>query len=178
MSKQSSSVVILGILVAWILYAIPLANIKAALKSSKMASETTPKYELLYHPGTPGRGEYIRLAFEAAQVPFLDVSNASKDGAKAVYANWAPDASYDSNGNPPPFAPPLLRVPGAGKNGRDLIISQTPNILLFLGPKLGLAGEDEVDKLFVNGLTLTALDLGNEAHDTRRYFRGVSAFTF
>jgi len=83
-----------------------------------------------------------------------------------VYSCCSPDASYDEHGNPPPFAPPMLKVPGAGKKGGDLLISQTPNILLYLGPKLGLAGEDEVDALFVNELTLTALDWSNEAHDT------------
>jgi glutathione S-transferase len=60
----------------------------------------------------------------------------------------------------------MLKVPSAGKNGKTLLISQTPNILLYLGPLLNLAGEDEVDKIYVNELALTALDLANETHDT------------
>lgn len=64
--------------------------------------------------------------------------------------------------NPPYFAPPLFR------HG-DLIISQTPNIFLYLAPKLELAGSAEHgDDLYrVNALALTALDLlSNEVHDT------------
>jgi glutathione S-transferase len=44
------------------------------------STKTHPQYELLYWPGIPGRGEFIRLAFEAAGVSYKDVSNASKDG--------------------------------------------------------------------------------------------------
>ncbi|KAK7937377.1 glutathione S-transferase [Apiospora aurea] len=58
------------------------------------------------------------------------------------------------------FAPPLF------KHG-DLVISQTPNILLYLGPKLGLAGLQEDDVYRVNALALTALDrLSDEVHDS------------
>lgn len=71
-----------------------------------------------------------------------------------------------SSTNPPHFAPPIL------KHG-DLILSQLPNILLYLGPKLGLApspedegGDDENGIYHVNQLALTALDgFLNEAHD-------------
>ncbi|KIW06275.1 uncharacterized protein PV09_02746 [Verruconis gallopava] len=124
------------------------------------------KYTLLYHPGTPGRGEFIRLALEAAQVPYSDPANASKEGAKEVYSLLGENVTYDAEGNPPPFAPPMMKIAGAGKKGGDLLLSQTPNILLYLGPKLGLSGEDEADVFFVNELTLTALDLCNETHDT------------
>ena len=76
------------------------------------------------------------------------------------------------DGNPPLFSPPALRVQSAaaGKDGqpRALIISQTPNILLYLGDRLGLvpSGDDEEGKLWVQQLALTALDLNNEVHDT------------
>jgi glutathione S-transferase len=60
----------------------------------------------------------------------------------------------------------MLKVAGAGKDSRALLINQTSNILLYLGPILDLCGDDDVDKLHVNELTLTALDLNNEAHDT------------
>lgn len=73
--------------------------------------------------------------------------------------------NQSSEGNPPVFSPPALRVSGKGRNGA-LVISQTPNILLYLGEKLGLVPDDEAGKLYVNQLTLTALDLDNEIHDT------------
>ena len=62
--------------------------------------------------------------------------------------------------NPPPLAPPIL-------SHGDLTISQTPNILLYLGPKLGLVPSDDTNAVYhVNSLTLTALDgLSNEPHD-------------
>jgi len=129
-------------------------------------AQRKPSYILLYHPGIPGRGEYVRLAFEAAGVPYSDPANESKAGSKAVYSACDPKSTGDADGNPPPFCPPMLKVPGAGKGGKTLLISQTPNILLYLGPQLGLAGDDEVDKLYVNELALTALDLSNETHNT------------
>ena len=134
--------------------------------------KTYPSYTLLYHPGIPGRGEYVRLALEAAGAPYTDAGNESSAGKKDVYASI--DAkSTRVEGNPPPFAPPMLKVAGEGKDGGTLLISQTPNILLYLGTTLGLAGEDEVDKYYVNGLALTALDLSNEAHDTHHPIAGM-----
>ena len=48
-----------------------------------------------------------------------------------------------------------------------MIISQTPNILIYLGGRLGLVPEDdEAGKHHVYQLALTALDLNNEVHDT------------
>jgi glutathione S-transferase len=42
-------------------------------------ARTHPPYELLYWPGIPGRGEFIRLAFEVAGVSYKDMAN-EKDG--------------------------------------------------------------------------------------------------
>lgn len=142
--------------------------------TSKMAEPSTkrpcthPNYELIYWPGIPGRGEFVRLALEAAAIPYSDPANAAsdKEGYSIVQEVCSPQSTGDSDGNPPVFAPPALRVPGAGKDGKPLFIYQTPNILLYLGDRIGLAGADEVDKLWVNQFTLTALDLNNEAHDT------------
>ncbi|KAL9616346.1 MAG: hypothetical protein Q9204_008585 [Flavoplaca sp. TL-2023a] len=71
-----------------------------------------------------------------------------------------------SSGDAPPpniphFAPPVLQ------HG-DLCISQLPNILLYLGPKLGLVPANDENAIYrINQLALTALDgLSNEAHDT------------
>jgi glutathione S-transferase len=124
-----------------------------------------PKYTLLYHGGIPGRGEFVRLAFEAAGVPYDDPGNATPSRAKEVYAACAPH-STGKGGNPPAFAPPMLKVDGDGDGGNALLLSQAPNILLYLGPKLGLAGERPVDCFYVNELALTALDLNNGCHDT------------
>jgi glutathione S-transferase len=133
--------------------------------SQKQAS--SPPYELLYHPGIPGRGEYIRLALEAARVSYTDPANEKKGGYKAVLAACDRNSTGDEDGNPPIFSTPALRAHGEGRNGKTLLIHQTPNILLFLGPRIGMApDDDEVAKLYINQLTLTVLDLTNEAHDT------------
>ncbi|KAJ4401697.1 hypothetical protein N0V91_007738 [Didymella pomorum] len=128
-------------------------------------ARTNPPYELLYWPGIPGRGEFIRLAFEAAGVSYTDIGNESEDGIKEV-TSLIDASSTGTAGNPPPFAPPALRIPGAGPSSNPLIIYQTPSILSYLGPKLSLAGSNEAEAQWILSHTLTALDLNNEAHDT------------
>ena len=75
-------------------------------------------------------------------------------------------SSSGSDGNPPSFAPPILRIPGEGANGNPLTIYQTPSILSYIGPKLGLAGTNEAEESWILSHALTALDLNNETHDT------------
>jgi len=132
------------------------------------SSKNHPQYELLYHPGIPGRGEFIRLCFEATGVSYTDLAVEKKDGYDTVKEICMNPSSLESaDGNPPVFSPPALRIPGAGQNGKPLIISQTPNILIYLGGPLGLVPEDdEAGKHHVYQLALTALDLNNEVHDT------------
>ena len=122
----------------------------------------TDAYELLYWPGIPGRGEHVRLVFEATGTAYTDVCNASPDGIKQLVPLIQASAKDDEH-NPPPFAPPVLR------HG-TLRLSQTPSILAYLAPRLGLVPAPEADPdgtHHVQGLALTALDgLSNEPHDT------------
>jgi glutathione S-transferase len=134
--------------------------------SSTKRTRTNPPYELLYWPSIPGRGEFVRLALEATGTSYTDTSNASKDGIQSVLGVISAESTGDADGNPPVFAPPALRVPGEGKNGKTLVLYQTPSILAYLGDKLGLAGEDEAEKQWIMSHTLVALDLNNETHDT------------
>jgi len=101
------------------------------------------RYELYYWPGIQGRGEFVRLALEDAGAPYRDVCRRS---------NRAPES-------PQAFAPPFLK---AGK----LVIPQTANILLYLGPRLGLAPGNEAQRLRLHGLQLTIADWLSEVHDT------------
>jgi glutathione S-transferase len=130
-----------------------------APKRQKRADDATP-YELIYWPGLPGRGEHVRLCFEEAGVAYSD-SARGKEGAKPVVALMQPTHLGEGD-NPPIFAPPVLR------HG-ELLISQLPNILLYLGPRLGLVPDETADGLGryrVNELALTALDgFSNEVHD-------------
>lgn len=174
---------------------------------------STPKYELLYHPGIPGRGEFIRLALESQKIPYTDIANpsssSSSPSSSSAHENgyatvqricMNPHALESEAGNPPVFSPPGLRVCFASKGGdrqgeegnrKTLVISQTPNILIYLGEKIpGLVGgevkgngkgeeddeeeeeEREKKKFWIQQLMMTALDLNNEVHDTHHPIAG------
>ena len=68
-------------------------------------------------------------------------------------------ASCTTSARRPPYAPPFLKA------GR-LVIAQTANILLYLGPRLRLAPRDEAGRLWAHALQLTISDLVVEIHDT------------
>ncbi len=112
------------------------------------------RYELFYWPGIQGRGEFVRLALEAAGADYLDVARLSGRG-KGVDAMLKLMDESDRE----PFAPPFLR---AGK----LVVAQTANILHYLGPRLGLAPKSEAGRLWAHQLQLTVTDFVSEIHDT------------
>jgi glutathione S-transferase len=113
-------------------------------------------YELFYWPGIQGRGEFVRLALEAAGAPYVDVARERGvgRGVKALMAMLEGAAASQT-----PFAPPFLRDGG-------VVVSHVANILHYLGPKLGLAPRDEAGRIFAHGLQLTITDLVAEVHDT------------
>jgi glutathione S-transferase len=114
-------------------------------------------YELFYWPGIQGRGEFVRLALEAAGAPYVDVAREpakNGGGVKALMAMLEGQAAPST-----PFAPPFLR-------DGDVVISHVANILLYLGPRLNLAPADEASRAFAHGLQLTVTDLISEVHDT------------
>ena len=115
------------------------------------------RYELHYWPGIQGRGEFVRLALEAAGATYVDVARqdaACGGGPQALLARLRDGACPR-----PSFAPPFL-VHG------DLVIGQTAAILLYLGPRLHLAGRTEADALWTQQLQQTIADVVAEAHDT------------
>ena len=110
-------------------------------------------YQLYYWPSIQGRGEFVRLALETAGASYVDVAR-GEDGMAKMMA-----LMQDGGEARPPFAPPFL------KDG-ELVIAQVANILLHLGPKLGLAPSDEAGRLWTHQLQLTVTDLLSEIHDT------------
>jgi glutathione S-transferase len=116
-------------------------------------------YRLYYWPTIQGRGEFVRLALEEAGADYVDVAR-SKDGVPAMMAIINDKARPE-----PPFAPPFL-IDG------ETPIAQTANILLWLGPRLGIAPKSEAGRAFVNQLQLTITDLVAEAHDTHHPVSG------
>ncbi|PSH65639.1 glutathione S-transferase [Phyllobacterium brassicacearum] len=110
-------------------------------------------YELYYWDGLQGRGEFVRLALEEAGADYVDVTREANGMAAMMRFLKSRTESQI------PFAPPFL------KDG-DLIVSHVANILLYLGPKLGLAPEQESLRFIANGLQLTITDFVAEVHDT------------
>ena len=114
------------------------------------------RYELYYGNTNQGRGEFVRLALEEARADYVDVARESGPGL-------GPDAMVPylkgSDVAHPQFSPPFL------KHG-DLVIGQTANILLYLGPRLGLAPDDEGERLWTHQIQLTIADLVMETQHT------------
>lgn len=122
------------------------------------ASSSRP-YELFYWPSIQGRGELVRLAFEYAHAPYVDVARTPKGmDAMMTIMNGRKNAVF-------PFAPPFL------KHGK-FMLAQTANILLYLGPRLGLAPKSEEGRLVLHQHQLTVTDLFVEAHDTHHPLSG------
>jgi glutathione S-transferase len=85
-----------------------------------------------------GRGEFVRLMFEAAGVPYID--HGVKDMAEVVkFVRGGGNEGF------PIFAPPAIRKGG-------FVMNQTPSIVRFLGKEFGLypstkEGEAHADAL-------------------------------
>ena len=120
------------------------------------------RYELYYWPGIQGRGEYVRLALEEAGADYVDVTRLSGRGkglpAMMRFLEGTETGSL-------PFAPPFLK---AG----DRVIAQTANILLYLGPRLGLVPKAEAGRLWAHQLQLTIADFVAEIHDVHHPIAG------
>ena len=112
-------------------------------------------YQLHYWPTIQGRGEFVRLALEAAGASYVDVARGAegKDVDAMLQFMESPQLTQ------PPFAPPFL-IDG------KVIVGQTAAILLYLGPRLGLVGKSERRRLWTHQIQLTIADLVAEAHDT------------
>ena len=120
-------------------------------------------YQLHYWPGIQGRGEFIRLALEAAGASYVDIAHGDASNGQGLPAllHYLQDESVTR----PPFACPLL------VDGKH-VIGQTAAILLYLGPRLKLVGASETDRLWTHQIQLTIADAVNEAHGTHHPLGG------
>ena len=107
-------------------------------------------YELYYWTGIPGRGEFVRLALEAAGAKYKDVARQQGDGVIEAIGERL---------KTPSFAPPFL-IDG------DFVVGQTAAILYYLGPTLNLVPRDLRQRLWAHQIQLTIADFVVEAHDT------------
>ena len=114
-------------------------------------------YELHYWPTIQGRGEFVRLALEAAGAPYVDVArgdDAAGQGMRAMQHRLEdPGVAH------PPFAPPFLQ-------DGEVLVGQTAAILQYLGPRLRLVARSESARLWTHQIQLTVADTVSEAHDT------------
>ncbi|HTW87451.1 MAG TPA: glutathione S-transferase [Candidatus Binataceae bacterium] len=117
------------------------------------------RYELYYWPTIQGRGEFVRLPFEEAGADYFDAARTKRGMAMMMRMLEGRGVSY------PPFAPPILKA------GR-VLISQTANILLFLGPRLHLVPAAESARLWAHQLQLTIADFIEEIHATHHPIAG------
>jgi glutathione S-transferase len=120
------------------------------------------RYELYYWPQIQGRGEFVRLALEEAGAAYTDVARLpeKRGGTRALLR-----LLEDRRAVRPAFAPPFLK---AGTR----IVAQTANVLLFLGPRLGLAPKAETERLWLHQLQLTITDWLDEVHGTHHPIAG------
>jgi glutathione S-transferase len=130
---------------------------RKALKPRRTPANTTMSYELHYWPTIQGRGEFVRLALEAAGAPYIDVARGTDkagQGVPAMQRFMEDDAQVH-----PPFAPPFL------KDGA-VIVGQTAAILHYLAPQLKLVARSEQARVWTQQIQLTIADMVTEAHDT------------
>lgn len=106
--------------------------------------------QLWYWPDFPGRGEFIRLALEAAEVEYEDM--AREQGVEAMIEDMA------SRRGIKPFVPPYIVTDD------DVCIGQTAHILAFLADRHDFgAGELEIDLQLIQ-LQLDIADMVTEVH--------------
>jgi glutathione S-transferase len=121
---------------------------------AEVAEDTVTTIDFYYWSCLPGRGEFVRLALEAGNIPYRDVAmDAGDDGMSLLSRDLAEPRET------PPFAPPYIVVDG-------LVIAQVANILAFLGTEHGLSPPDKAGWLWTNQCQLTIADMVAEAHDT------------
>jgi glutathione S-transferase len=107
-------------------------------------------YDLWYWPSIQGRGEFVRLALEAADIAYRDC--ARERGAEALMKDMKARQPYA------PFAPPYLDT---GK----MVIAQVAHILTWLADAHDLAPRDEATLFWVIQLQLTVTDFVAEVHN-------------
>lgn len=108
-------------------------------------------YKLWYWPAIPGRGEFVRLAMEAAGIAYEDCARGEGGTERLI-------ADMKARQGRRPFAPPYLDIDA-------LTIAQVADILLYLGDRHDLAPSKIADRYWVHQVQLTIADLVAEVHN-------------
>ena len=109
-------------------------------------------YKLWYWPDIQGRGEFVRLALEAAEIDYEDC--ARDQGADALIADMK---ARDEKGRGP-YAPPYIAIDG-------MAIAQVANILMYLGERHDVAPSGIADRYWLHQVQLTIADIVAEVHN-------------
>ncbi|EFJ44478.1 hypothetical protein VOLCADRAFT_95137 [Volvox carteri f. nagariensis] len=114
---------------------------------------TEELWELIYWPGVKGRGEYVRLVFEEAGVPYVDVAvkgapeSQNPEGMQSVIDfTWK-----GGNTGFPVRAPPAIRR-------GDFVLSNTPVVMAYLGRQFGLMPDGLEDAAHVEQVLAVVTD--------------------
>lgn len=107
----------------------------------------------LYYWSLPFRGQFVRAVLAFAQQTWTE---AGDDAISRLMEGEVADM-------PVPFmGPPVLIHHGAGKDGADVALSQTPAILAYLGETLGLLPPTPVGRALALKVAADANDLIDE----------------
>lgn len=113
--------------------------------------------KLYYWPHIPGRGEFVRLVLEQAQVPYIDVARLSEDEGGGI-ASILKIRRHEHNFNPG-FAPPYLQV-------KNQLLAQSVNISEYLALHHNLTGSNAEEQAVTRQYALTIADIADDAHNT------------
>ena len=122
-------------------------------------------YDLWYWPSIPGRGEFVRLALEAAGVAYRD--RAREDGVEALVDDM------DKRSGIRPFAPPYLTCE---VEGDTITIAQVGHILTWLADAHGFGAGHLPTDLQLIMLQLTISDVVAEVHAVHHPIAGSLYF--
>ena len=124
------------------------------------------EWTLIYWYFTPGvgRGEFVRLMFEEAGVPYNDPCRETKDNTIAIKFLKGEESGY------PVQFPPII------KKG-EFTLSQTPAIMAYLGKKFGMYPEGDEDEAHAMQLNLAVADCIAECMKAFHPVSGHASYT-
>jgi len=140
----------------------------AALLPLAMASEESkvPEWTVVYHSGNfKGRGEYLRLMLEDADVPYQNLGD-NLFGATGMMDAFrgSPEAAAKEDDHFPVFFPPAIWHRPA--DGEEVLVNQVGACLIYIGDQLGYAPKSAAEKARANSILLNALDYVSEGRSS------------
>jgi len=107
-------------------------------------------------PTMGGRANVIRVMFELGGAEWEEACK-DKNPMEAAKDVLGPNAKFYPN-----FAMPIVA------HANDLVLSQSTNIMLFLGDKFGLSPDNAIERALANQVQLTVYDVFSEISNKRQ----------